>query len=312
MSFEKGSKFDSLAAFKTAKEEFEKKNNVVFVIQHSDLMSKKASAIQHETFRYKRIQYKCKFGGEAQSKGTGLRKTSTYKKKCPAFMVVNRQQEREQFSLVITEFNNEHQNHQVSCEEYALLPVNRQKIIAQNSEYLKDVTSVKGNMKLIQSQLNSKSERSVVTLKDLHNFASKNKEEQSETVKEFISELQNIPDSDVSIFVNDGNPIGEIDDTAQIESILFQDKRMRKNFELYPEVLMCDATYKVNDRNMPLFVMMVIDGNGETQIVGLVVLKSENNTAIQSALNAFKLKNEKHTLTKVSGVCFFNTNNTFV
>lgn len=62
---------------------------------------------------------------------------------------------------------------------------------------------------------------------------------------------------------------------------------------------MCDATYKLNDRNMPLFVMMTVDGNGETQVAALVILRSENNASIQCALNAFKRLNPNHTKIEV-------------
>lgn len=118
-----------------------------------------------------------------------------------------------------------------------------------------------------------------------------------DTVKGFIGDLQEIENANVCIFLNQDGL--EVVDTNQIESILFQDERMRRNFELYPEVILCDATYKLNDRNMPLFVMMTIDGNGETQVAALVILRSENNASIQCALNAFKRLNPNHTKIEV-------------
>ena len=42
---------------------------------------------------------------------------------------------------------------------------------------------------------------------------------------------------------------------------------MKSVFELYPEVILVDATYKVNNLRMPLYLMMCIDANGHGEIV---------------------------------------------
>lgn len=99
--------------------------------------------------------------------------------------------------------------------------------------------------------------------------------------------------ANISVFLNNDGQVEN--DASQVDSILFQDERMLHNFKLYPDVILCDATYKVNDRSIPLFVIMVIDGHGETQVAALVLLKSENIRSIQNVLKAFKQKNEKHT-----------------
>lgn len=73
---------------------------------------------------------------------------------------------------------------------------------------------------------------------------------------------------------------------------------MRKYFRLYPEFLIVDAIYKVNDRRMPLFIML-IDGNGESQIVALFILKSENYNIVSQMLNKFKAINANYDQIKV-------------
>ena len=37
------------------------------------------------------------------------------------------------------------------------------------------------------------------------------------------------------------------------------------------------VTYKLNDLRMPLYVLMAIDGNGESEIVCLWIVQSEDN-----------------------------------
>lgn len=291
MAFVQGARFTSLADFQKAKENFEKTNNVVFVIKKSDSLGKDDPDLPN--IKYSRLKYECKFGGERTSKSAGIRQTSTYKNHCPANFKVKAVTANDRKLLEITEINNNHENHNADSEEFAMLPNQRHKVIVANAEMIKQTTDVKGNKRIIQAELNAKSESGVVTLKDIHNYVTKHKVFDRNTVNGFIDELQSMENSNISVFLNDdGQAEG---DATQVDSILFQDEKMQNNFELYPDVLLCDATYKVNDRNMPLFVMMVIDGHGETQIAALALLKSENNRSIQNVLNAFKQKNGKHT-----------------
>lgn len=81
--------------------------------------------------------------------------------------------------------------------------------------------------------------------------------------------------------------------------IFFQDRRMIQLFEKYPEVVLYDATYKLNNQQLPLFVQLCIDGNGETEIANLYVCRSESREAIGAMLDVFKELNPKWPQTKV-------------
>ena len=52
-----------------------------------------------------------------------------------------------------------------------------------------------------------------------------------------------------------------------------------------------DATYKLNDLRMPLYVMLTVDGNGESEIVVLWIVQNEDRDTLSQALDAFKLHN---------------------
>lgn len=99
-----------------------------------------------------------------------------------------------------------------------------------------------------------------------------------------------IPNARVKVVINDSN---------ELTGIYFQDERMAKLFDKYPEVLLIDATYKLNNRGVPLFVLLVIDGNGESEIAGLWFIKSESIETISPLVDAFKELNESWTKTKV-------------
>ena len=65
----------------------------------------------------------------------------------------------------------------------------------------------------------------------------------------------------------------------------------------YPEILLLDATYNINNRNMPLASIMCIDGNGNGQTVAHSLLSNEKVTR-NSVLNTFKETNMCTSLTE--------------
>lgn len=70
-------------------------------------------------------------------------------------------------------------------------------------------------------------------------------------------------------------------------------------FDRYPEVVLFYATYRLNDRRMPLSLMLVIDGEGETEVACFWLTKSENKQAAEAMLDSFKRHNENWEKIKV-------------
>ena len=54
---------------------------------------------------------------------------------------------------------------------------------------------------------------------------------------------------------------------------------------------MIDATYKLNELRMPVYLMLVIDSNGQSEIVGIFLTVSETEEAITKMVQAFKAQN---------------------
>lgn len=69
--------------------------------------------------------------------------------------------------------------------------------------------------------------------------------------------------------------------------LFYQDHTMRTVYNNYPEVLLFDATYKLTELRMPLYVLMAIDGNGHSEIVGIYLTVSESAASLQEMLVAF-------------------------
>ena len=65
-----------------------------------------------------------------------------------------------------------------------------------------------------------------------------------------------------------------------VNGIYFQDESMRRMFESFPELFMLDATYKLNELRLPLFVVLTVDGNGESEIVSLWIVSDESKETV--------------------------------
>ena len=74
---------------------------------------------------------------------------------------------------------------------------------------------------------------------------------------------------------------------------------MKHIFASYPEVLMVDATYKLNELRMPLYLMLVVDSNGQNEIIAMYLTALETEEAISKMVQAFKSHNTQWSETVV-------------
>ncbi|XP_037047881.1 uncharacterized protein LOC119082467 [Bradysia coprophila] len=70
-------------------------------------------------------------------------------------------------------------------------------------------------------------------------------------------------------------------------------------FDKFPDLLLIDATYKLNKRRIPLFIILIVDDNGESEIACLWFIKSESIECITPMIDAFKELNPSWVRTKV-------------
>ncbi len=85
----------------------------------------------------------------------------------------------------------------------------------------------------------------------------------------------------------------------EISGVYFQDDRMAQLFDKYPEVLLYDATYKMNNKDLPLVVQLCVDGNGETEISSIFVARSESRMCVGSMVDIFQELNPAWKKTRV-------------
>ena len=51
-----------------------------------------------------------------------------------------------------------------------------------------------------------------------------------------------------------------------LSSVFFQKQSWQNMYARYPELILIDATYKLNNLRMPMYILMVVDGNGESKL----------------------------------------------
>ena len=165
--------------------------------------------------------------------------------------------DRSKDCLVITRAFHEH-NHETGPELYRCYSENRQ---LDNSALCKvqEMTNLNVQPQLISSNLRAFTGKSI-TNKDIHNFVSKLRQKNTadQTNEDQLkSQLDSIiasdPDATARIITNE---------SKEVVVIYLQSGYMKQAFKKFPELCFLDGTYKTNEYCMPLYTIMIEDGNG--------------------------------------------------
>ena len=78
-----------------------------------------------------------------------------------------------------------------------------------------------------------------------------------------------------------------LEQSNELVAIAYQDVKMRRLQSRFPELLLLDATYKLIDLRMPLYALMVVDGNSESVVVGLWIVANEERAIISGLVDIF-------------------------
>ena len=81
------------------------------------------------------------------------------------------------------------------------------------------------------------------------------------------------------------------DEDKNLIVIVFQEGIMKSTFAAFPEVILIDATYKLTELRMPVYLMMVVDGNGQSEIVCAFVTVLETEESMTKMVEVFKSQN---------------------
>ena len=81
--------------------------------------------------------------------------------------------------------------------------------------------------------------------------------------------------------------------------LFFQDSEMKSIFNSYPELVCIDATYKLLELRFPVYIMLIEDGNGQSEVAAVFLLLEETEQSIKSMIGIFKSHNLQWSATRV-------------
>jgi len=184
-------------------------------------------------------------------------------------------------SLDVVESNLDHSNHVVSKEVYQHLPMQRRLDEAHKMQ-AETLLSVCGNPELVQQHMQNISGK-VVLLKDIANISHKMKKQAMQNnLKSVLQQLEAMGDSAVDVLVSEDN---------SFKGIFYQDVYMQSVFEAYPEMLMIGETFTLTGLQISAYLMLVIDGNGQSEVVSLLLLTDQSRSTVSAAIEAFQHHN---------------------
>ncbi|GFO03884.1 Zinc finger swim domain-containing protein 1 [Plakobranchus ocellatus] len=100
---------------------------------------------------------------------------------------------------------------------------------------------------------------------------------------------------------DNGSDVTVIKDANDKMSVLFlQTAEMKSSWQRYPQTLFLDSTYKVNNRNMPLFVFMTCDGENAGIVVAYALVIDEKSSTVSHIIDIFKSNNDCSSLSSVT------------
>jgi len=184
-------------------------------------------------------------------------------------------------SLDVVESNLDHSNHIISKELYLHLPMQRRLDKAHKMQ-AETLLSVCGNPKLVQQHMQNVSGK-VVLLKDIANISHRlKKQAMPNNLKSVLQQLEATGDSAVDVLVSEDN---------SFRGIFYQDLYMQSAFEAYPEMLLVGQTFTLTGLQINAYVMAVVDGNGHSEVVSLLLLADESRSTVSAAIEAFQHHN---------------------
>ncbi|KAG0440402.1 hypothetical protein HPB47_016300 [Ixodes persulcatus] len=203
----------------------------------------------------------------------------TAKVDCTAY--VKCKSSKEMQKLVVVDVCLQHTGHEVSEAVYRHYPQNRHLTAEEEQLVQEPVTELQVNPSLLRNFLQSKTWKPL-TAKDIENVVARlkgNKKPDIEQLGEEIKELfRQDPTAAVTLGTNDSN---------EMELLLIQTSMMAEFYKKFPEVLLLDGIYRTNNLKMALFVFMVVDGNGSSQVVAYCFVSSEDRAHMDSMMQIF-------------------------
>jgi len=190
---------------------------------------------------------------------------------CPAYITCSANREKQQ--LIITRMELQHK-HELTEEIFNHYPENRQ-LNTSESAILEPLVDLRVRPALLQHMLHNTTHKPL-TKHDIQNVlrrigAAGGKSKADLLADEIEVILQHDPSAPIAV---------KTDSDGTLKMLFLQTTAMRKLTDSFPEVILLDATYRTNKLKMPLFVFMVVDGFGVSQVAAHCFVANEQQSLV--------------------------------
>jgi len=168
-----------------------------------------------------------------------------------------------------------------------------------DDDELKEVqglVSLSPKLKLVKQHILKQFGKKVI-LKDIQNVRTKAKSQAKGgrdgaqvMIDRLEEEMQKDQGSKGGVIVSENN---------ELSIVYFASSHLISLYEKFPEVIMIDGTYNVNTSRMPLYSVMIEDGNGHGRTVFYAATTDESTQHLRAIVQAFKNCNPCYGNTKV-------------
>ncbi|XP_047140225.1 uncharacterized protein LOC124815512 [Hydra vulgaris] len=123
----------------------------------------------------------------------------------------------------------------------------------------------------------------MITLRDLSNIAaSACKSDTRNNLTSFVKTLKEKYNANVDVLTDAEN---------NLQGLFFQDISMHSVYNAYPEFLCMDATYRLLEVRLPVYILLCEDGAGESEIAAVGLLAREDAASLSWFIERFKSYN---------------------
>ena len=289
-----GQKFHTLEELETAKRVYEDSNfcelwkrDVRTLIAAEKRVPKRVSNANPDLMYYS-LHLRCKFGGRnVETRVNRKRKTKSFRQGCPFEVHITLSEDGKY--LQVNRISTTH-NHVLQKQIYESLPRQRAARTKEVTRDIEDAIKLQANPKLLKEKIETSTGKKV-TLKDISNIKQNSKRNiQKNDLEDVIGYLKKQPGCCTDVVVDEEN---------NFKSLFYQDAHMQNIYTHFPEILLVDATYKLLDLRMPVYLLMGIDGDGLSEVVAMFIVAEETKEVIQATVELFKKHNPSWDETKV-------------
>lgn len=289
-----GQKFHTLEELETAKQMYEDSHFCELWKRDVRTLTAAASRVPRRVsnanpdLTYYSLHLSCKFGGRnVETRVNRKRKTKSFRQGCP-FKVYISLSENGQY-LQVNRISSTH-NHLLQQQIYEHLPRQRAARNKHVTKEIEDAIKLQANPKLLKQKIETATGKKV-TLKDISNIKQNSKKNvQTNDIENVMDYLREQPGSGTDVVVDEDN---------NFKGIFYQDAHMQNIYSHFPEILLVDATYKLLDLRMPVYLLMCIDGDGLSEVLAMFIVAEETKEVIKATVELFKKHNPSWDKTKV-------------